>query len=162
MQRIDRHKRIKDAFLDANCTFEPQLIKHSGEMSTFNSDSNERVYRASAAKKAAKRLYMQAEAQQRKMEEMERRRDNCELDPDCTFTPLTNQSERWSKSDHRSQSAFSRRSRSDAGQHRSMVLYQNYYRMQDNKRKLLEDEEIRIKYEQRDPNRRNQKSEAII
>ena len=75
---------------------------------------------------------------------MERRRDRGELDPDCTFAPLTNKSARV---ESRSQSAFSKRSRSDVGQHRSAALYQNYYRMQDNKRKLLEDEEIRIKYE---------------
>ena len=43
-----------------------------------------------------------------------------------------------------------------------MVLYENYYRLEDRKKKLVEDEEIRIKYEQRDPKRRNQKSEAII
>lgn len=34
--------------------------------------------------------------------------------------------------------------------------------MEDRKRKLLEDEEFRIKYEQKDPNRRNQKSQAIV
>ena len=43
-----------------------------------------------------------------------------------------------------------------------MVLYENYYRLEDRKKKLVEDEEIRMKYEQRDPKRRNQKSEAII
>ena len=43
-----------------------------------------------------------------------------------------------------------------------MVLYENYYRLEDRKMKLKEDEEIRFQYEQKDPKRRNQKSDAII
>ena len=63
----------------------------------------------------------------------------------------------------RSQSAISRgRTKSDAGFTRSMVLYENYYRLEDRKMKLKEDEEIRFQYEQKDPKRRNQKSDAII
>ena len=45
---------------------------------------------------------------------------------------------------------------------RSLNLYDNFYRIEERKRRLKEDEQIRMKYEQRDPNRRNQKSEVMI
>lgn len=43
-----------------------------------------------------------------------------------------------------------------------MVLYENHFRLEDRKRKLVEDEQIRHLYEQKDPKRRNQKSEQIL
>ena len=45
---------------------------------------------------------------------------------------------------------------------RSLVLYENFNRIQDRKEKLREDNDIRNNYETRNPKRKNQKSEALI
>ena len=87
---------------------------------------------------------------------------NNEFCDDCTFVPATNKRRFESTGGGRSSSAFSRRSRSEAGFTRSMVLYENHFRLEDRKRKLVEDEQIRHLYEQKDPKRRNQKSEMIL
>ena len=91
---------------------------------------------------------------------VEKRRDNLYFDEDCTFEPVINSKSLFA--DHSESYIEQRRSRSAIGVTRSMNLYENFYRIEDRKRRLKEDEEIRLKYEQRDPNRRNLKSEAMI
>ena len=91
---------------------------------------------------------------------VEKRRDNLYFDEDCTFEPIINSKSLFA--DHSESYIEQRRSRSAIGVTRSMNLYENFYRIEDRKRRLKEDEEIRLKYEQRDPNRRNLKSEAMI
>ena len=54
------------------------------------------------------------------------------------------------------------RAKSDMGMTRSLVLYENFNRIQDRKEKLREDNDIRNNYETRNPKRKNQKSEALI
>ena len=57
----------------------------------------------------------------------------------------------------------SKRARSVTGKTRSMVLYENAFRLEDRKKKVQEEESARIKQETRgESSIRNQKSDAII
>lgn len=80
-----------------------------------------------------------------------------DFNSECTFEPIS-----YTKKQGSDSGATRSRSKNDLGMTRSLVLYDNANRMVDRKNKLREDEEIRIKYEARDPKRRNQKSEALI
>mmetsp|Transcript_24308 Transcript_24308/g.32570 ORF Transcript_24308/g.32570 Transcript_24308/m.32570 type:complete len:112 (-) Transcript_24308:1171-1506(-) len=98
------------------------------------------------------------------MQEIERKRDKGDFNPECTFEPqLKGKQQFYRENSSGRRSGLSKgRAKSDIGMTRSNLLYENYNRIQDRKEKLKEDEEIRHKYESRDPKRKNQKSEMLI
>ena len=99
------------------------------------------------SKAATARLYKQAKYQKARQQEIEERRDKGEFDK-CPFQPNINSRRRSLDANSQNNSVNGRsRSRSDVGMTRSMVLYENFHRLEDRKRKLKEDEEYRIKYE---------------
>jgi len=50
--------------MDAECTFTPHVNKNGNDSTIITSDATqERIFKATAAKKAAKRLYIQAQIQ---------------------------------------------------------------------------------------------------
>ena len=63
------------------------------------------------------------------------------MNKECTFEP---------NADRRSRSH--RRAKSVTGRTRSMVLYENAFRLEDRRKKVKEDEEARIKQETRGEN----------
>ena len=75
---------------------------------------------------------------------MEIRRDRGELNTECTFEPQTNPSNRDVRARSGSAGLVKSSSRNNhhsaTGYTRSMVLYENYYRLEDRKKKLKEDE----------------------
>lgn len=98
------------------------------------------------------------------MGDIERKRDAGEFDPECTFEPNLNPMDKRGRhhSATRRSSRSRGRARSDIGMSCSIQLYERYNALQDRKEKLKEYEQIRFKYESRDPKRRNQKSHNLI
>lgn len=153
--------------MEKDCTFAPQINKTEADISLTSSSIVTQMQKSAASKAVSKRLYHHAEMQHKRQKDLEIRRDRGELNTECTFEPQTNPNRdvRPRSAGYRSNLSRTRNNNGqnpDTGYTRSMVLYENYYRLEDRKKKLKEDEEIRLRYEQRDPKRKNLKSETII
>lgn len=146
---------MQHAVIHEECTFQPNVhrsmtVNNLNDNSLISGGRSKNV--GPSSKAVTKRLYGQAVQQKERLIRLKKEKNWGEMNKECTFEP---------NADKRSKSH--RRSKSVSGKTRSMVLYENAFRLEDRRKKVQEDEEARIKQETRgETSIRNQKSDALI